>query len=92
MRTLRLGTTSYAHANTRDFTATLTVDMNIIDFPFFTPLKQEIVSFAVIVDSPCQTTTFLNNNSILNKLTFVGEEAVVWRFNEWQDTVSENAV
>lgn len=91
-RTLRVETTKSAHANTQTFTATLTVDMDVDQFPYLTPLLQHIVSFTVTVTSTCHSTKLLVNNSILNKMTFVGEEPVAWRFNEWQDTVSENAI
>lgn len=74
---------SQRHGNIRTFTATLTVDMDVTDFPFLTPLLQKSVSFTVIIESTCQHTTFMQNNSILNKINFVGDEPVIWRFSEW---------
>lgn len=82
-KTLNVETASSAHANTGTFTAYVTVDMDVDNHPYLTPLKQITRAFTVIIDAACFDTEFIENKSIVGKMAFVGEEAVVWRFNEW---------
>ena len=82
-KTLNVETTTAAHANTGTFTAYVTIDMDMASHPYLTPLKQITRAFSVIIDAVCFDTEFIENKSIVSKMAFVGEEAVVWRFNEW---------
>ena len=52
-RTLRLLTTQPAHANINTFTARITVDMDINDFPYLVPLLQQTVDFTVTIIATC---------------------------------------
>ena len=73
------------------FTAT-TVTTDIGDRPFLIPLLQVSASFSITITSPCETTTLLPNIYIIDKMNYVGDEPVIWRYEDWQDTVSNSVM
>ena len=68
------------------FSATMTV--NIGGHETLGTLLETVVSFSVTIGSKCESTTFFDNISIRDQLTYVGDQPLVWRFDEWPDTVS----
>lgn len=80
--------TPYAY-NIGTFTATVTTD--IADIPFLIPLLRVSASFTVKITARCESTKLLPN-ILVNKLTYVGDKPVVWKVNEWQDTVSNSVI
>lgn len=65
-----------------------TITTEIANHPFLVPLLTVSSSFNVIIDSPCENAVFMENLSITNKMHYVGEEPLVWRFDEWWDDIS----
>ena len=48
-------------------------------------------TFTVTITSACVDTELIINTSLTNMMAYVGEEPVVWVFQQWEDTISQGA-